>query len=112
MISTLLVVAFLVVFGAVLVAASLAWNVTEKKRQRLLDKRLQRSLEQVVELDSGLLKKDATSDVEAYGRLLDRFSFTSTLRDHLAQANMKWSVGTLVAMMLVAGLLLTSFRSA
>ena len=105
MFSTLLVVAFLVVFGMVLIAASLAWNVTERKRQRVLDKRLQRTLAEMTEADTDLLKKSSTSDVEFYGKLLERFSFTATLQDHLAQANMKWSVGFLVGLMLVSGLL-------
>ncbi|MBI3665545.1 MAG: type II secretion system F family protein [Acidobacteria bacterium] len=96
---------FLFVFTVAAVAGSVAWNVTEQKRRKILDKRLQRSLDQQAEVEAGLLKRNVTSDIPFYGRMLDRFEFTSAMRQRLAQANLNWSVGRLTAIMLVAAAL-------
>ena len=101
----LVVLIFLTVFTAAAVAASAAWNAGERKRRKALDRRLQRSAAQREQVDSDLLKKDSTSDLAFYARLLERFEFTARMREHLAQASLKWSVGLLTAMMLVSAFL-------
>jgi tight adherence protein B len=101
----ILVTAFLMIFAVSAIAASAAWNVVEKRRQKALDSRLQRTIEQDEEADPDLLKKDTTSMLPFYGRLLEKFAFTRTLQQYLAQANLKWSVGLLTAMMLVTAFL-------
>ncbi len=105
MFETLWVAVFLVVFAASAVAASTAWGASEKRRRALLDARLQRPRALPEDLDSGLLKQEATSGIAFYGRLLERFRFTGMMRQHLAQANLKWSVGAQTALMLVMGLI-------
>ncbi len=96
---------FLILFAATALAASLAWNAVEKKRQSLLDQRLQRDRTRLADADTDLLLKDVTSQVPIFGWLLERFTFTETLRENLAQANLRWSVGLLAAMMLVSAFL-------
>jgi len=106
MLATVTIVIFLMIFGAAAAAGAAAWNVTESKRKRTLDRRLQRSLDQhAPELEADLLKKNVTSGVAWWARLLDRFPFTETMRKHLTQAALRWSVGLLVALMLVSGIL-------
>ena len=96
---------FLLVFAAAAVAASTAWNVQEEKRRKKLDKRLKRSVEEQIEAEGDLLRKDLTSGVQFYGRLLERYDFTRAMRKHLSQARLNWSVGRLTAMMLVSAFL-------
>ena len=95
---------FLVLFAASAVAASAAWNAGERKRRRAVDDRLERALPDQGNANPDLLKREVTSHLPFYGRLLERFQFTSTMREHLAQANQKWSVGLLTGLMLVSGL--------
>ncbi len=96
---------FLILFVATAMAVWLSWGAVDKKRQKVLDRRLQTTQERRVEVTAGLLKKDVTSQLPVYGRLLERFQFTEQMRDMLAQGNLHWSVGSLTAMMLVAALL-------
>ena len=103
--TTPLLLLFLFVFTVAAMAGSVAWNLTEQKRRKALDNRLQRSLEEEAQIETGLLKRNVTSDVAFYGRMLDRFEFTGTMRQHLAQADLNWSVGRLTAMMLAAAFL-------
>src|SRR5262249_43715387 len=105
MLETVWVGVFLVVFAASAVAASAAWSANEKRRRALLDARLQRPHVLQEDLDSGLLKQEATSGVAFYGRLLERFRFAGVMRQCLSQANLKWSVGVTTALMLVMGLI-------
>jgi len=97
---------FLILFAATALTASVAWSTLERKRQSLLDQRLQRDQALLVEADTDLLRKDPTSRVPLYGQLLERFRFTETLRETLAQANLHWSVGLLTASMLVSAFLM------
>jgi len=105
MVPALLTVVFVVIFGVAALAASAGWNVSESKRRKKLDKRLQRTLQEQEEAEADLLKREVTSEVAAYGRMLERFEFTRTMREHLTQANLSWSVGRLTAMMLAAAFL-------
>jgi len=94
---------FLGVFAAAAFAASATWNVSEKKRKKHLDKRLHRSLEQLPEDEPSLLKKSPYSNVPLLGILLEQFAFTRVMQKQIQQADLKWSVGRLVALMLVCG---------
>ncbi len=105
MLQILWVAVFLTVFAASAVAASAAWSASERRRRALLDGRLRRPEVFEENPESPLLKQDATSGIAFYGRLLDKFRFADVLRQHLAQANLKWSVGALGATMLLSGLI-------
>jgi tight adherence protein B len=102
--TSLWVITFLVLFAASAVAASAAWNAGERRRRKALDDRLERALQDQARLDPDLLKREVTSHLPFYSHLLERFEFTATMRQHLAQANQKWSVGFLTGLMLVTGL--------
>jgi len=49
---TMLVVIFLSMFAVTAIAISVAWNVSERTRQKKLARRLHMSLEQIPEADS------------------------------------------------------------
>ncbi len=103
--TVILTLVFIGVFAIAAVVALAAWNLAEKGRRKTLDRRLQRAADAPEEFEGELLRREVTSNVEFYGRLLERFEFTEMMRQHLAQANLRWSVGRLTAMMLLAAVL-------
>lgn len=95
--------AFVLVFLVAALAGSAAWNFGEKKRRRLVDRRLRSPSLPLEESQPDLLKRTSASGVKFLARWLEAFSLTGTLQQHLAQAKLNWSVGRLIAMMLVCG---------
>ncbi len=79
--------------GVFAVTFGLAAVVVVQMRQRL-----------DAEADSSpLLREERVSSISFWARLLTRFRFSETLRTHIEQACLTWSVGRLTAMMLLGG---------
>lgn len=98
-----LIAAFLLLFLLAAVAGSAAWNYLEKGRRRQVDRRLRSPVAPLEQSQPDLLKHTSASGVEFLARWLESFSFTGVLQQHLAHAKLPWSVGLLIAMMLVCG---------
>ncbi|MDX2152895.1 MAG: type II secretion system F family protein [Bryobacteraceae bacterium] len=79
--------------GVFVVTFGLAAAVVVQMRSRL---------ESEAEL-SPLLREERVSSISFWARLLNRFQASDTLRSHIQQAGLNWSVGRLTAMMLLSG---------
>ncbi len=81
------------------VAAVLAWALIE----RFVLKRDDAEPDHPSDEAPGLLRDEVLSTLSVFAAVLERFRFFKTLNGWLAEADIPWSVGRVVLMMLVAG---------
>lgn len=98
MISPVLIVLFLFVsFAGALLAVTLAWAM----QQTLLSEA--RKPEESGEAGPALIREDDLSSIRIWAKLLDRISHVETLRKHLEESGLEWSVGRVTLLMLLTG---------
>lgn len=90
--ATIFVLTFLVTGGT----AALAWAMIDKPA------RPRHAAKEEAER-SGILRREVLSTLSGFAALLEHFRFVGRLKQELAEAEVDWSVGRTILMMLVAG---------
>jgi tight adherence protein B len=90
--ATVFALTFLVTGGA----AALAWALLDQSRPARGRKRVARE-------KSSILRDEVLSTLSGFASVLQHFRFVGILKKELAEAEVNWSVGRTVLMMLVAG---------
>jgi tight adherence protein B len=97
----LLLSMFLVAISAAFLAATFAYAAMQvRQRGAEVEERPQESEAE----GPSLIKEDEVSTIRVWGRILARFGHVETLRRHIADAGLNWSVGRLTLSMLLLGL--------
>ncbi len=94
-----ILVTFVATFLAATIAVVMAWMVIQRRSGQQADWAAELSNP----AGSPLLKSDVLSTVSVMATLLAHFDFVQGMKARLAEANLKWSVGRLTAMMLLSG---------
>ncbi len=102
---TILIVSFLAVFALVMVAVSVAWNFLESQRKKKVVGMLETVAGDKVVTETTVLK-DASGEAQqdVLSRLAGNLDITAKLQAQIQQAGLDWTIGKLVAIMAVAGL--------
>lgn len=91
---------FALIFGVGASASAVAWSVIERRSQVVSPKPARKNIRAI---GDSLLRSEAFSTLSGYNILLSRLSFVPKLRELLQQASVDWSVGRVIAMMLLCG---------
>jgi tight adherence protein B len=98
----LLLSMFLVAISAAFLAATFAYAAMHV-RQRGID--LEEPAVEEAGASPSLIKEDEVSTIRLWGRILARFGHVETLRKHISDAGLTWTVGRLTLSMLLLALL-------
>lgn len=88
---TVFALTFLITGGA----AALAWSLLDQSRSRRSERPLREK--------PSILRDEMLSTLSGFATLLEHFPFASRLKRELAEADIDWSVGRTILMMLLAG---------
>ena len=91
---------FAVTFGVGAAASAAAWAYIERRNRPESPKQPRRDIRT---FRDSLLRSESLSTLSGYNDLLSRLSFVPKLKELLQQANVNWSVGRVIAMMLLCG---------
>jgi tight adherence protein B len=101
----LLILSFVAVFVVILIAVSVAWNFLEARRKKKVVGMLETVAGDKTVTETTVLKDAAGEAKDFLNKLVSQFDLAATLQARIQQAGMDWSVGKLVAVMAVAGMI-------
>lgn len=97
---------FALIFGVAASASAVAWSVIERRGRAISTKPAPKNIRSI---GDSLLRSEALSTLSGYNVLLSQLSFVPKLKVLLQQASVDWSVGRVIAMMLLCGVLVLNF---
>ncbi len=97
---------FALIFGVAASASAVAWSVIERRGRAVSTKAAPKNIRSI---GDSLLRSEALSTLSGYNVLLSQLSFVPKLKVLLQQASVDWSVGRVIAMMLLCGVLVLNF---
>src|SRR5690349_13133618 len=91
-------------FSATFLAALIAVFIASRVMGRRSSGNTQELALATTEGSTALLKDEEVSSFSPWSRFLEHFDFVDVLRVKTAEADLNWSVGRVIAMMLLAGI--------